>query len=485
MIVGLYTRVSTDEQVENGYSLDAQKRKLQQYATTHNFQIYKVYSDEGISGKTITERPELTQLLEDCKQHKIDAVVVCKVDRLSRNLLDLLTIKNQLDTHRIELIITDEAVNPNDDSGMAMFSMMGVFAELERKKIAERMMMGKRELALSGIKSRCGNMPFGYTFDIKTKRYEPNDKAYIVKFIYEKLNNYVSANKIAAYLQSTYRLKLRSSDINVIAKNPIYKGFVALSYYDNIHKMKAPKYAPIVNRATNITPIVTEELWDSVNNILKDNQYIKKKTAPCFYLHDVLYCVDCGYRVSTKQTTAYSKYKYYRCASADFKGSYINGCSKAWLIRMDDLHTQFLDFIKNINTSSISSKKSIIGNSQALQNEIQAYRKQIDKKISQKNTLLDKLSEGIISDKDYIDTANRISNEIDSLNNNISICQQKYDEMENINKYQEYLVQQVKQAKNLTKFWNELDDNEKKRIVNETIDKIWIKDKKIVKIELK
>lgn len=145
MKAALYTRVSTDEQAEHGFSLEAQKKRLIEYCNKNNIEIYKLYSDEGISGHSIIKRKALQEMLQDAKEHKFNYVIAYKTDRISRNLLDLLTIKNQLDEADVELLLSDEAIDTKDDAGMTMFSIMGAFAELERKKITERMMAGKRQ----------------------------------------------------------------------------------------------------------------------------------------------------------------------------------------------------------------------------------------------------------------------------------------------------------------------------------------------------
>ena len=202
MKAALYTRVSTDEQVEKGFSLEAQKRRLIEFCNKNNYQIYKIYSDEGISGHSITKRKSLQEMLNDAKENKFDCVIVYKTDRLSRNLLDLLTIKKELDSADVELIMSDESVDTSDDTGMAMFSIMGAFAELERKKICERLMSGKRQkIRTTGIKPKQAIPPYGYLYDDINKRYIVDERYRkdIIK-VYELYEAGSSYNQIAQYL---------------------------------------------------------------------------------------------------------------------------------------------------------------------------------------------------------------------------------------------------------------------------------------------
>ena len=111
-------------------------------------------------------------MLKDAKEHNFDCIVAYKTDRLARNLLDLLTIKNTLDDADVELLLSDEPINTKDDTGMTMFSIMGAFAELERKKITERMMAGKRQKILTERKKiKVSNIAYGYLYDDTTKSY--------------------------------------------------------------------------------------------------------------------------------------------------------------------------------------------------------------------------------------------------------------------------------------------------------------------------
>ena len=97
----IYVRVSTEEQALNGFSIRAQKEKLMYYATKiKDWNVYKVYSDEGISGKDINNRPSLQEMLTDIKNKKVNNVLVFKIDRLTRStkdLIDLIELFNNYD----------------------------------------------------------------------------------------------------------------------------------------------------------------------------------------------------------------------------------------------------------------------------------------------------------------------------------------------------------------------------------------------------
>ena len=85
---GLYIRVSTERQAQEGYSVAAQKQNLMNFARGQGWNIYDIYSDEGISGKNIKDRPEVKRLINDIKNKRIDVVVLYKFDRLTRDISD-------------------------------------------------------------------------------------------------------------------------------------------------------------------------------------------------------------------------------------------------------------------------------------------------------------------------------------------------------------------------------------------------------------
>ena len=96
---GIYVRVSTEEQAQEGYSIRAQEEKLRDYARLKEWLVYKIYMDEGISGKNITERPAINEMLEDIEKGKVKNVLVFKIDRLTRNTADLISLIDLFNDH--------------------------------------------------------------------------------------------------------------------------------------------------------------------------------------------------------------------------------------------------------------------------------------------------------------------------------------------------------------------------------------------------
>ncbi|MCL2096486.1 MAG: recombinase family protein [Oscillospiraceae bacterium] len=89
---GIYCRVSTEEQVQEGFSIRAQQEKLKDYLKVKCWELYDIYVDEGIYGKNIVDRPAINKLIDDINDGKVNNVLVFKVDRLTRNTKDLITL---------------------------------------------------------------------------------------------------------------------------------------------------------------------------------------------------------------------------------------------------------------------------------------------------------------------------------------------------------------------------------------------------------
>ena len=101
---GIYVRVSTEEQAKEGYSIRAQIQKLKDYSRIKEWNVYKVYADEGISGKNIKDRPAIVELIDDLKNGRINNVLVFKIDRLTRNTADLIYLINLFNQYDLSLI---------------------------------------------------------------------------------------------------------------------------------------------------------------------------------------------------------------------------------------------------------------------------------------------------------------------------------------------------------------------------------------------
>jgi len=160
MRVAAYTRVSTEAQAEHGVSLDAQRASITAYCEAHGLDLAAVYTDAGASAGTLN-RPALVDLLVAVDAGELDALIVWKLDRLTRRQRDLLDLIDRFEARGIALKSVSESFDTATPSGRAMFSMLGVFAQLERETLAERTREGMRQAKANG--RHTGRTPFGYS----------------------------------------------------------------------------------------------------------------------------------------------------------------------------------------------------------------------------------------------------------------------------------------------------------------------------------
>ena len=180
-----YIRVSTQRQVEELVkdkesavvkriekdSLNVQKKSIEDFCNRNNYQLVKIYSDEGISGGSMVERHGLSQCLIDGKEGKFEVLIVHRLSRFGRNARELLENHEQLKAAGIQLRSISEGIDFGTKYGEAMLGMLAIIAQLEKEIIKETMMENRVAKAQRGIPT-AGSMPFGRTYDEETEKFK-------------------------------------------------------------------------------------------------------------------------------------------------------------------------------------------------------------------------------------------------------------------------------------------------------------------------
>lgn len=225
--VALYVRVSTTSQLEEGYSIEEQKAKLESYCDIKDWHIYKVYTDGGFSGST-TERPALEQLIKDAQNKLFDTVLVYKLDRLSRSQKDTLyLIEDIFLKNNIEFVSLLENFDTSTPFGRAVIGLLSVFAQLEREQIKERMQLGKLGRAKSGKSMMWAKTSYGYDYNKETGSMTVNEyEALAVKEIFTSYLAGMSITKLRDKINDEYPKQPAWSyrTIRGILANPVYCG---------------------------------------------------------------------------------------------------------------------------------------------------------------------------------------------------------------------------------------------------------------------
>lgn len=176
--VGLYGRVSTEEQALRGFSIEAQVDALKEYAAKSNMKIVDIYLDEGVSGaKPPLKRPALKRLLEDVEAGKIDMIVFTKLDRWFRSVKEYFKVQDVLDNNKVEWKAIQEDYDTTTANGQMAITIFLAVAQNERDRTAERIKVvldhkrKNKEACFGGP-----NLPLGYM-----KEVDENGKSRLVK----------------------------------------------------------------------------------------------------------------------------------------------------------------------------------------------------------------------------------------------------------------------------------------------------------------
>lgn len=386
MRVGLYTRVSTLEQANEGYSLKEQEERLKSYCDARGWTVTKVYKDGGFSGGD-TDRPALKRMIKDIKGKKIETVIVYKLDRLSRSQKDTLNlIEDVFIANDVNFISISENFDTSTPFGKAMIGILSVFAQLEREQIKERMNMGKEGRAKKGLFHGGSAVSLGY--DYKNGQLVINDyEATIVRDLFNLYTSGIPMYKIAEMFRDKYTENVRVwkhvSTIKKMLQNKLYYGVIIHhdKEYEGQHEA-----------------IITKELFDKAQERLKETaKNSKHKTAFMSnnLLSGIIWCAGCGARYFT--TTATSRYggklhsyKYYKCYSrAKHMESMVtdpNCQNKTWkrdevdnLVINEILKLQFdksyLEELQNKGKEEDDTEENI----KAVKNRIEELSTQLDK----------------------------------------------------------------------------------------------------------
>ena len=341
-LIAIYCRVSTEEQSENGYSIDEQERLLEEWCKKMGYVIYKCYSDRGISGKNIKDRPALKELLSDAKAGKFDMVISWKINRVSRKLEDVLKIVNLLEKNNITFKSYSEPFETDTPAGRMQFQMMALIGEFERGTIAQNVKMGMIAKAKSG--NWCGGRVLGYDLvpnnspeeEKKGKnKLKINEKeAEIVRFIFNEYSKGKGYKAITNQINKLGYKTKKGNDFSVgsirdILTNPVYIGEIRYNVRQNWSEKRRRNINPNPIRVKGKhEAIIDRELWDKVQLILESKKGKPSRIYDGEYpLTGILRCPKCRAGMVISRTTntladgTKKRIAYYCCGNWKNKGT--------------------------------------------------------------------------------------------------------------------------------------------------------------------
>jgi len=310
----LYSRVSSEEQVLHGLSLDAQLETLKKYAVDNEYIIADIYTDEGITArKRYTKRPEFVRLLDDAKAGNIDVILFCKLDRWFRNISDYYEVQKILDAHGVQWIATEEDYNTTTTNGRLLLNLKLTIAQNEADTTSDRIKFvfeGKRQRG----EVTCGAAPFGYK--IENKHLVPDENAQLAV---EMFNQFVQTRSIRATSLWCYERNI-GADYTTVRRRLQNTAYIG-SMYGNDNFCQ---------------PIIDKDIFEATQSLLLSRSPRNTSTSNRVYLFSgLLRCSECG--AAMHSDTGKGK-AYYRCR----QNENYHSCSNNHRVREDFIETWLL-----------------------------------------------------------------------------------------------------------------------------------------------
>ena len=372
---GIYVRVSTEEQAKEGFSIRAQEQKLKDYARIKEWAIHKIYIDEGISGKNITDRPQINQLIKDIKKRLIKNVLIFKIDRLTRNTSDLIYLINLFNEYNCAFNSLCESIDTQTPSGRMFIKIIGIFAEFERENIVERTKLGFERKVKEGYSLCTRTASYGYTRNIGDKIQKINEKEAVI--VREVFDMFVHHGK--SFLDIAKNLNER----NIPTKeNSVWIARSIRNMLTNCNYIGKVRYATKDEERNfevqgNHEPIISNELYEEAQELISkiSKKSYTKRPKEENYFSGVLYCAKCGARLVThndlyKNKSGEKIFKSgYRCSN------YIRKTCSASNISQKSVETAFMDYIEQIEDFSAINEIQLEENRKAKDNNIKLIEK--------------------------------------------------------------------------------------------------------------
>lgn len=494
--VALYIRVSTYEQAEFGFSLQAQQEALREYCRANQWAVYEAYVDEGISGKRADNRPALQRLLADAEQGRFQLVLVWKINRLSRTTLDLLQMVECLQRHNVALRSLTEPFETQTPMGQFTLQMMSAVGELERKTISENMSLGRQRRNRLG--KYCGSRILGYhveTTEYHSARHQtmtltiiPQEAA-LVQHIFTLYADGVGYTAIMNRInQAGYTTKdgkaYSQNTVRSILNNVVYTGRVR--FYDpeeQIEKIVLGEHEPIISLP----------LWEKVRSRHQEiSGRPKKRIGHEFILASLLRCPKCSsgmigsYTTATRKNGSIKRYIYYICSEYHNKGKSSCKPNHVQALAVED---EVLNYLKHLiqHPNIIRDIVDRVNHQtklqlQILNGQIQQIERMLKEWANQQKHQFDLFEQDLISQQE-------LANELGSIKQSLTASEQEKSHLKQqqvIELRKEVSLPHIQEAlEQFDLLWKPSTENQKRRLLRNMIEKVTIGADKSVQIHLK
>lgn len=396
--VALYTRVSTIQQVEEGFSLEAQKEHLLKYSDNNNYQVYKVYEELGRSGKNIN-RPAFQEMMQDMRNKKFDKIIVLKLDRISRSVVDLENIIQELQSNNCGFESASEKIDTTSAMGLMFIRLLGIFAQFERERISERIKDVFAEKIQRGLVIT-GSLPLGYKIGYNENNekivIKDLEKAEFVNAIFDKYEATSSLIKTCQYLNTTYPDFVYAGGFNTIDLKRIM--------------LNTMYYGKLKDNDNYCEPYLTYERWKKIND-MRESKNIKNNKRHVYLFSGIIKGA-CGHRLAGTHfisSRIHKTIKYsYRCSKYAHSGQ-----CKNLNITEETIERKVLEMLPKTIDEFINNYEK-----EYVKTNVKDNSKKIKELESEKKRIIKSYNKGWMSESDA-------ENEIDKINEKLK----KYSEV--------------------------------------------------------
>lgn len=414
-----YIRVSSIEQT-TGESLSTQKKSISDKAKLLNFNLGKIYSDAGISGKSTIERTAFQQMIDAIKKGQYDYLIIYKLSRLGRNCRDLLNTVEILKENDTALISIKESIDLSTPLGNLLFQVLGAVAEFERETIREQTLENKLARMAKGIPV-AGAMPYARTYDKETGKWSlDKTKANTIKRAAKRYLDGESARKIASDIGISYAgllniWKRSCGDIWTVN----YKGVEPFTF-------KVPR-------------ILDDNTIQKVLDRIEHQTQFNRTDSKNYVLTGFLRCLDCkgafNGQTQIRNSVEYTYYRHYPNKN--------NGCSvkkTSFAVAASKVDDAFFKEIYNHIYDGAAFQESVKtflpdeNYIRILKDDIEALEKDLDNAQNKLDKLVDAYIDGKLKKSTIKNKEKSILEKIDNIKNQLNEKQEKLATLPNPNK---------------------------------------------------
>ncbi|OLE55417.1 MAG: hypothetical protein AUG51_02870 [Acidobacteria bacterium 13_1_20CM_3_53_8] len=459
--VGIWIRVSTEDQA-TGDSPEHHEQRARYYAEVKSWQVVEVYHLEAVSGKAVIELPEARRMLTDIKSGHITGLIFSKLARLARNTRELLDFADIFRQYDADLISLQESIDTSTPAGRLFYTMIAAMAQWEREEIAERVAASVPIRAKLG-KPLGGAAPFGYEW--KDRKLVPHpEEAPIRKRIYDLFLEHRRKKTVARLLNDAgYRTRTGAhfSDTTVdrLLRDPIAKGQRRTNYTKSLGDKRRWVLKDKEDWVwSEVEPIISDEIWKQCNYILDQQKQSPRHSAkkPVQLFAGVAYC-HCGSKMYVPSNTP--KYVCFTCRNklpiTDLE-SIFHEQLKGFFFSTDDLTHCIQE-----TDRTIQEKRELL---QTLEGKHRKLKGDMDR-------VMRLYLDGNISGEGFRLQYQPLEEQVKQLEDQIPQIQGEVDFLTI-----QYLSsdQILTDARDIYSRWQELEQNEKRQIIENTVEKIVI-----------